>query len=128
MPNESFIEKLASAFGQTASVKNVFGEPIQVHNKTIIPVAKIAYGLGGGYGQGRKKKRPGEQDINVANESPEGEGAGGGGGIRVMSKGVYEITPTCTRFIPANSAKQIFLGVALGFVLKTLLFSKRHCR
>lgn len=39
MENENFIEKLASQFGQNASVKNVYGDPVQVGNKTIIPVA-----------------------------------------------------------------------------------------
>jgi len=58
MENGNFIEKLASQFGQSASVKNVYGEPIQAGDKTIIPVAQIAYGLGGGYGQGNKRKRP----------------------------------------------------------------------
>ena len=55
METGNFIEKLASQFGQNASVKNVYGDPIQAGNKTIIPVARIAYGLGGGYGQGDKK-------------------------------------------------------------------------
>ena len=51
MENGNFLEKMASQFGQNASVKNVYGEPVRAGEKIIIPVARIAYGLGGGYGQ-----------------------------------------------------------------------------
>jgi len=68
MENGFFLEKLASLFGQNASVKNVFGEPIKAGDKTIIPVAQIAYGLGGGYGHGVKKKKPSQVDDSVRAE------------------------------------------------------------
>jgi hypothetical protein len=29
--------------GSTGTVKSVFGEPIQVNGKTVVPVAKVAY-------------------------------------------------------------------------------------
>ena len=34
----------------TANVKAVYGEPIAAQGKTVIPVAKIIYGYGGGAG------------------------------------------------------------------------------
>ena len=34
-----------------ASVKNVFGDPITVDGKTVIPVARVRYGFGGGGGR-----------------------------------------------------------------------------
>ena len=78
MENVNFLEKLSSQFGQNATVKNVFGEPIQAGNKTIIPVAKIAYGLGGGYGQGKKKKLAESRDASIENDDrKQEEGAGG---------------------------------------------------
>jgi uncharacterized spore protein YtfJ len=123
MANENFIEKLAAGLSQSASVKNVFGEPIQSGDKTIIPVACISYGLGGGYGQGKKPKKPSETEA--IQERPEGEGAGGGGGMYARAKGVYEITPASTRFIPVNSAREILMGIAVGFLIKALLFSRR---
>jgi uncharacterized spore protein YtfJ len=42
---------------QTATVKNVYGEPVIAVNKTIIPVAKIMYGFGGVYSYGKKPKK-----------------------------------------------------------------------
>ncbi|MDQ3846282.1 MAG: hypothetical protein M3342_20070 [Bacteroidota bacterium] len=118
MENGNFIEKLAAQFSQNASVKNVFGGPIQAGEKTIIPVAQIAYGLGGGYGQGKGKKvsKSGEAPLN--DDGANGEGAGGGGGMYAKPKGVYEITATSTRFIPANSTRLLLLGLGIGFLLR----------
>lgn len=57
MNNEMFIENLGAGLLKNASIKNVFGEPIKAGEKTIIPVASIAYGFGGGYGNGNKLKK-----------------------------------------------------------------------
>lgn len=123
MENENFIERIAKGFSQNASVKYLYGDPIQSGNKTIIPVASIAYGFGGGYGQGAdKKKRAPSSNIEGDND-PSAEGAGGGGGMRATLKGIYEITPEATRFIPANNTKQLLTGIVIGFLLKALFFS-----
>ena len=80
--------------------------------------------LRGGYGQGKPKKimHNGEQRSGPS----EGEGAGGGGGIYAKAKGVFEITPANTRFIPASGNRQILIGIGLGILLKTLIFGNRH--
>ena len=38
---DNFIEKIASGFGQNASVKNVFGEPIEVGDKKIMALVVV---------------------------------------------------------------------------------------
>ena len=119
---DNFIERIASGFGQTASVKNVFGEPIEVGDKKVIPVARIAYGFGGGYGEGGKKFH----DPSSEKPFPVGEGAGGGGGMYARAKGVFEIGPQGTRFIPAHAYQHLVMGVALGFLLKAAFFRKRR--
>src|SRR5271165_2136157 len=81
------IEPIAERLQAGAGAKAVFGDPIEAHGKTIVPVATVAYGFGGGTGSG---KRPGRDN---------GEGGGLGGGIRVIPKGVLEITDECTRFV-----------------------------
>jgi uncharacterized spore protein YtfJ len=128
MENENFIEKLAAQFGRTASVKNVYGDPIQAGDKTIIPVAQIAFGLGGGYGQGTRKNKPPKpgETLVKEEEGAKGEGAGGGGGLYAKPKGVYEVTPAYTRFIPANNTKPLLIGLVIGFVVKSLFFSKHR--
>ena len=126
MENENFLEKLASQFGQNASVKNVFGEPVQAGDKIIIPVARIAYGLGGGYGQGYKKNKRLQTDEDLKqSDGPAGEG-GGGGGMYAKPQGVYEVTSASTTFIPIISTKQLLIGVAVGFLVRGWFYSKRR--
>ncbi len=118
MDNENFIERLGAQFAQGATVKNVYGEPVQSGDKTIIPVAQITYGYGGGYGHG-KDKRQEKESASV------GEGAGGGGGLVARAKGVFEITTTGTRFIPASGTKILLTGLLIGFLMRGLFFHKK---
>jgi uncharacterized spore protein YtfJ len=125
MDNTNFIEKLAAQFGQSASVKNVYGEPIVAGDKTIIPVAQIAYGLGGGYGHGKNKMKQLHESSQENKDDNIGEGAGGGGGMFAKPRGVYEITQGGTRFIPASTNKILVTGLILGFILRGF-FRKKH--
>ncbi|MEO8414230.1 MAG: spore germination protein GerW family protein [Ginsengibacter sp.] len=127
MENVNFIENLAARLGENASVKNVYGEPVIANGKTIIPVAQVAIGFGGGYGEKKKKKSYPENLQNEAifnKKEPGGEGAGGGGGMYAKAKGVYEISDDGTRFIPANNNKHLLIAVLVGFAIRGW-FSKR---
>jgi uncharacterized spore protein YtfJ len=129
MESEQLVETIAQGITKNApSVKTVYGDPIITGEKTIIPVARIAYGFGGGFGQAPKRKMMGKTEETTTQEKPSGEGAGGGGGVYSKAKGVYEITPTTTRFIPADGMKQFLLGITLGFIIKALFFSKKKRR
>ncbi len=90
-----------------AGVKQAYGEPVVSGQKTIIPVAQVWYGFGGGGGKNPQKK--------------DAEGWGGGGGARVCPVGFLEITPEYSRFVPMHEKKKLAaalaLGVSLGFVL-----------
>ena len=57
MAGDEMLEKLGESLGSKATVKSVFGEPIQAAGKTIIPVAKVFYGFGGGFGAGPQIRR-----------------------------------------------------------------------
>lgn len=122
MANETLIERLSSDLGQAATVRNVFGDPIQAGDKTLIPVAKISYGFGGGQGHGSGKRSGAAEPER--NDQP--GGAGGGGGLHACAKGVFEITPTGTRFVPAGSWRPFLAGVVLGCILRHLFFSGRR--
>lgn len=119
MPNENFVEKISNNFNQSATIQNVFGEAVQVGDKTIIPVARIAYGFGGGFGEGVRKEEKQSQGS-------EGSGAGGGGGLHASAKGVFEITPAGTRFIPASPTRYLFAGLVAGLLLKAILTTRRR--
>ena len=128
MENTSFLETLAARFGQNASVKNVYGEPIITQNKTIIPVAQIAMGLGGGYGHKNGKNKKSAVNDTGNPDDNKGAGAGAGGGMYATAKGVYEVTDKYTRFIPANATKQMVAIAALAFVAGRFIGRRKRRR
>lgn len=67
-----------------ASVRTVFGEPIRVGDRVIIPVAQVCGGVGLGFGQ-----RPGAG----AEGGPPAQGGGGGGGFTARPLAVVVATP-----------------------------------
>src|SRR6516165_1345232 len=91
------LQKMGETLGSTATVKSVFAEPIHVNGKTVVPVAKVAYGFGGGFGSGKDN----------AHLDRQGEGGGGGGGVRAFPAGALEITDSATRFVPFTDLRQL---------------------
>jgi uncharacterized spore protein YtfJ len=128
MENLNFLENLATRLGQSATAKNVYGEPVIAGNKTIIPVAQIIYGFGGGYGYSHKPKKFQTQE-NITNQddvkNKSGGGLGAGGGIIARPKGVYEISNKCTRFIPANNTKLLIVMALTGFIIRGLMHRRK---
>ncbi len=106
---QSLIERLQSS----ASVKNVYGEPIKAEGKTLIPIASIRYGFGGGVGT---QKEEGETDGKAGKE-----GVGGGGGVVAVPAGVLEVTQDHTLFIPFYDRRKmlgmILIGMMVGMVM-----------
>lgn len=80
--------RLVESLGGTASASAVFGDPVEKDGVTIVPVARVRYGVGGGGGRGgmgRKKKR--------ADDAAEQEvGYGHGGGVQAAPVGYIEIS------------------------------------
>ena len=52
------LESMFEPLTRSASVKSVYGEAISANGKTIIPVARVAYGFGGGRGS-----KPGARSL-----------------------------------------------------------------
>ena len=101
----------------------MYGEPITADGKTIIPVAQVAFGYGGGFGQ--KARRHQQQADTEAGPPPDERGAGGGGGMYARPRGVYEVTAQGTRFIPANNIRQLLLAGFIGFLIRSWLGHRR---
>ena len=91
----------------TATVKNVYGEPVVVGDRTVIPIAQVCYAFGGGGG------------VRGNNE----QGGGGGGGVLASPCGALEVTAHGTRFVPFHDQRTIGIAVAAGFVLGVLIAS-----
>ena len=113
---ERLLQALMERLGGQAHVSTVFGDPIQCDGKTIVPVAKVGYGVGGAAG-----RSAGEDP-----DSPdEGGGAGGGVGLGASPFGVVEVTKEETRFIPFGGKKKLVLGLIVGFFLGLLIGRRR---
>ncbi|MFC7108311.1 spore germination protein GerW family protein [Nonomuraea rubra] len=103
-----------------ATVKRVFGEPIQHGDVVVIPVAKVAQGGGGGQGQGKSEK------------GEEGGGSGGGFGFGASPAGVFVLKDGDVLWRPAVDVNRIVIGgqfvaVVLLLTLRTI-FKKRRRR
>ncbi|MEX0684090.1 MAG: spore germination protein GerW family protein [Dehalococcoidia bacterium] len=90
---EGVVGQILERIRATARVELVYGEERHVGDKTIIPVAAVAYTFGGGEGGGTASH-------NGHGESGVGGGGGGGGAVRVQPVGVLEITGDDTRMVP----------------------------
>jgi uncharacterized spore protein YtfJ len=77
--------RLVRSLGGTATASAVFGDPVEKDGVTIVPVARVRFGAGGGYGRGPGKKKRHE-------ESAEDQvGYGQGGGVQATPVGYIEI-------------------------------------
>jgi uncharacterized spore protein YtfJ len=74
----------------------MYGDPVNVGGRTVIPVARVSYGFGAGGSEEAKSERG---------------GSGGGAGMSVRPVGALEINEAGTRFIPFIDPAR--LGVAL---------------
>src|SRR5438132_8972675 len=77
----SLLERIAQSIHVDA--KQVYGEPVERDGTTIIPVARVQWGFGGG---GLRRGA--------------GERGGGGGGVRATPAGYIELRDGASRFRP----------------------------
>lgn len=105
------LKNIAEPLQITASAKSVFGDPIEAQGRTIIPVARVAYGFGGGSGQGQREGRS-------------GEGGGGGGGVVALPLGIIEVAPGGTRFIPLRRERKALTAAVIGLAIGWLVAGK----
>ena len=98
-------QELFRSLVNQAGAKSVFADPISSEGRTIVPVAKVRCGFGGGSG-----KKPGEK----------GEG-GGGGGFVSKPLGYIEVSAQGTRFVAIIDPRDVALAVGVGMCLGWLL-------
>ena len=106
---ESF-RSIVQDLRESASVETVYGEPVSAHGKTLIPVARVAYGFGSGYGP---------------SEGGNGGAGGLGGGVSATPTGVVEVTDGETRFVRHDDRRRMGLALVAGLVLGLLLGRRR---
>jgi len=77
------LECFATQVGAKAGAKAVFGDPVERDGISVIPVARVRWGVGAGRGEG-----------------PEGSGSGGGGGVVADPIGCIEVTSSGAIYRP----------------------------
>ena len=95
-------------FSTVRDVSLVYGDPIEMHGRTIIPVAKIKYSVGAGAGGGyeREDKDP---ESSGFEEVEGGHGEGAGGSFQVKPVGIYDVTAEKTVYRPIVPVELIIL-------------------
>jgi uncharacterized spore protein YtfJ len=115
------VRDAADRLGDSARAEGVYGDPVTVGDRTVVPVARVAYGFGGGFGSGTDVADDGDDG-----ETPEsGEGGGIGGGVRATPLGALELTPDETRFVrfsdsPGTRLAGLALAAGVGYLLGRL--------
>lgn len=104
MTGDPWIERLADRLGIVARARTIYADPVEQDGVTIIPVAKVRYGFGGGH-RGRH-----------------GPGYGGGGGVRVKPVGYIEIRQGTTKFRPIRDTFAIYRLALASALLGWLAF------
>jgi len=117
MSTKELIESAVDHLHTSAGVKTVYGEPVVIDGRTIIPVARVAYGFGGGTGT-----KAAEEGADVE-AGAKGEGVGGG--MSAKPVGIVEIGPEETKFVPIGNVKRIaitaLIGSAIGLIAGLVL-------
>lgn len=112
-PADRLLERMADLVGARATVQAVFGEPVVQGSVTVIPIARVRWGFGGGGGR--------------ADGPPSGpaSGSGGGGGVAAEPVGYLEIGPDGATFrqIRDPLPSPLFLlasGLAAAMVIRAV--------
>jgi uncharacterized spore protein YtfJ len=105
---QTFVERLAKRVGENFGAATLFGEPVERGEVTVIPVARAAWGFGGGSG-------------------PEAAGgAGGGGGGASWPVGYIELRGSETRFRPIFDLRPLILAAASGLAAGLVASARRR--
>jgi uncharacterized spore protein YtfJ len=95
---DELLARLAERVGARFDASNVFGAPVERDGVTVIPVATIRFGLGGGAGSDPRKGQDGE---------------GGGAAGSASATGYIELKDGRSRFVPVVHPARMLLMVGL---------------
>jgi len=101
---DKLIDRIGDVQGK-ATVRTVFGDPMEVHGRTIIQVAKVRFGFGMGMGRGKRK-----DDEKHDDDHHHAAGGGGGGGAVIRPLAVIEISDGRTKVTPIVDVTRISLA------------------
>lgn len=110
-PNE-VIKSMWEELRKTITVENAIGKPIEIEDKTLVPIFEMGFGAGGGGGKGKEKEG-------------QGYGAGGGGGIKPVAlvavfKGIPGPEGLRVLSLKPSGAIEKIVGEALPMVMEKI--------
>lgn len=110
-PNE-VIKSMWEELRKTITVENAIGKPIEIEDKTLVPIFEMGFGAGGGGGKGKEKEG-------------QGYGAGGGGGIKPVAlvavfKGIPGPDGLKVLSLKPSGAIEKIVGEALPMVMEKI--------
>jgi len=113
------LKEVSENIEKSANVKTVFGDPVRVGHRTIIPVATVSVSGGGGGGFGKEKEK-----AKGRGKGKGPFGVGGGGGLHVESKpvGYIEITDEGAKFVSTPDSTKIALRGILNGIIAVSMF------
>ena len=101
------VQQLMGQVTDAMTVRRVFGEPIERDGVTVIPVARVSGGAGGG--------------TSPAAASEANPGSGGGYGMGAAPVGVYIIRDGHVTFQPALDLNRVILGGQIAAIVLALV-------
>ncbi len=108
--HKSFLDRMAERVGSNARAEAVYGSPVERDGVTVIPVAKVRWGFGGGDGTSLGE-----------GAAPAAGGSGGGGGVMISPIGYIEIAEGQSRFRrildPTAMAPIVLAGAMVALLL-----------
>jgi len=124
------MQALVDRLHDTGKAETVFGLSREEHGRTIVPVARVSYGFGGGFGVAGAKKKRGKavEQYSTDGEPHADEGAGGGGGVNVMPIGAFEVTDSGVQFVPVAKSTVGTAGILLAGVLTGVAIGRATCK
>ncbi|MFC7044037.1 spore germination protein GerW family protein [Halobacteriaceae archaeon GCM10025711] len=109
------VQAIVDRLQNSAHVTSVYGDPVEREGVTVVPVARVSFGFGGGFGSDA-----GATDADDEESAPS-EGGGVGGGLTAKPVGVVEISDYDARFVRFGERRRLagvlFLGLLLGLLL-----------
>lgn len=122
--------KIKSLLSQVGGVNVSFGEANTIGDITVIPVAKVMLGGGGGEGKASRRKKGKKPAVTVETEpteegkKPEDYGVGFGGGATTMPLGIFAIKDGKVAFHPVVTIEKVF-SFGLLFLLTIFIFGPK---
>jgi len=98
---KELMEQLLSKFESMSKTKTVVGDPVEIKNKTLVPLIEVSIGVGtgGGLGEGTGTDEKGREGKG------QGKGAGAGGGLKISPVAVVAIDDSGVSAFAVNEKK-----------------------